>query len=404
MTWTILFLEFLYMKIAIILSSFEGGNTGRGGHYQSALTLAEALNRETTAIIINIGNFKAPALAGCKLSSHFVYANSPTDYRCLRQIRRILVENSVDVLHGFDRKSVSILKMLSLCYAYSTVFTLAGGPSSVRNFPRVNEFIVFTKKHYDDARGLKKFASTRLHWIPNRVKHLEVNGARLMGTVFDQEKSKVRLLTINRLCRTKQYQISQALTLLDELVSAGCDVHLYVIGHDEGTMDAEVYSRLKHRNCTVLTDPTYTIQASDWIPFCDIVVGMGRTVMEAAAYGKPILVSPSQSRVPTPLHDGNFEAFFEENFTSRSTFYCADEESIASVVSLCTSEDLRKEQAQFCSEIFRRWFSVEEVIPQYLELYANAAPSRRITNDMLIDFWRFMSGFFYPSSRKGFSL
>lgn len=376
-------------RIAIVISSFKGGNTGRGGHYQSALTLAEILNPVAPTIIINIGDFSAPALEGCPMKSFFVDAESPTDFRCLRKLRRILLENSVDVLHGFDRKSVSILKMLSLLYRYPTVFTLAGGPSSVKSFPKVNEFILFTKKHYSDALALKKFASTRLHWIPNRVKPLQVNEARQKGTVFDQPKNMVRLVTINRLCRTKQYQIEQSLALLDELIKAGCDVHLYVIGHDEKDMDATVYSRLEHPECTVLTDATYTKRASDWIPFCDIVIGMGRTVMEAAAYGKPILVSPAHSSIPILLDHHNFESFFEENFTNRSQFVSTKKESLDLIIDLCVSEAFRHDQARFSSRMFNQWFSVDAVLPKYLKVYTNASASWKITKDMLVDFWRF---------------
>lgn len=360
------------VKIAIVISSFEGSNTGQGGHYYSAQSLATALRQTAEVYIFNVGNMEAKALEGYDGPLERVAFASPYDLSSVGCLERRFIDLGIELAHGFDRNTVAMLRIISGRCQLPVVFTSPGGLKAASH-PAVKNLIVFNRSSFNSFRALSRFKHSEIHLIPNRALPAAENKERLNAAKLPIDPKSFTFVTINRLTSSKEHQIVQSLNLLEELVRQKLAVQLVVIGVDDGSLSPSSYRRLQDLSyCHLLTEPKYTKQASDFLPWADAVIAMGRGVMEACAYGKTVLVSSAGGEVPQLLDQENFQEFFAENFTNRCRFKRCEKETIGQISKIITNRQEKKVYEQQSSHFFSRFFDVNEVIPEYLSIYRNA--------------------------------
>lgn len=357
------------VKIAIVISSFQGSSSGQGGHFYSARSLATALRQNCEVYIFNVGNMEAKALDDYDGPMERVAFSSPYDLGSMRHLERRFIDFGIDLAHGFDRNTVTMLRIISGRCRLPVVFTSPGGLKA-GGHPAVKNLIVFNRSALNSFRALTRFKRSQMHLIPNRALPLTVNRARLETTKLPIDSRKFTFITINRLTSRKEHQIVQSLNLVEELHHQNLPVELIVIGIDEGSLNQKTYSRLRSlRFCHLLTDSKYTKRASDFLSLADAVIAMGRGVMEACANDKVVLVSPSEGEFPVLLDEHNFEPFFEENFTNRCRIEVSAKASLMDITDLITDQSKKRHAEQLSSDLFNKFFDIRASVPQYLEIY-----------------------------------
>ena len=111
-------------------------------------------------------------------------------------------------------------------------------------------------------------------------------------------------------------------------------------------------------------------RASALIDGADWVVGTGRSLMEAASRGKPLLVPLADAPQPALLGPNNFDRLFGSNFSARSRVpgFRLDE-NLNSILEAMDSKERLDEIGRFSRRMFEEHFSIATVVPRYLALY-----------------------------------
>jgi glycosyltransferase involved in cell wall biosynthesis len=365
------------MKVVYLVGCFEGANSGVGGHYYSLSVLSKAMSCLHEVKILVLGNKNVEALDGLDLPIEKIEFVSLKDQAGLEALKANLRECSPDVLHSFDLKAHPLAQAVSAELKIPHVITKPGGGPGRYRYPLARDIILFTKEELSWLKGHPAFRNVRLHLIPNRVARPKANSTRLMELSPRIKPDHFVFLAIARATEGKEHQLVQAIHLVEDLAERGMKVQLVIIAdpHDLGVIRR--LAKIAKENTVLLHEKPYIVKASVYLPLADIVIAMGRGVMEAAALGKPVMSSSEGARYPFLLNDQNFDVAFAANFTSRSGIVASDEETFDCISKLIRNRDQYALSVQFIEERFTRYFEIDTVVHQYEEIYQNAKLSSR---------------------------
>ena len=135
--------------IVYLISSYTGINTGRGGHYYSLRTIAEEVANTEETLIINVGDFRSPALSKHTSQVLYVEHHLHNTVLVMRKLIKHLSNLNISAIHSFDRQSIFFGRTLSYWFEVPLVNTKCGGPSYPKNggslayYPRLHIQTVF---------------------------------------------------------------------------------------------------------------------------------------------------------------------------------------------------------------------------------------------------------------------
>lgn len=378
------------MKIALTITAFIGRNTGVGGHYYSCLCLAKALVSAGHEVkIYCIGDLIAPALKNSDVE--VVQVVMPSHVRnFLRTVKLLTTELSrdePDVVHAFNQSAYFYSRFACKKLELALVLTKPGGKSSNSAYhPYADQFVVFTQDDLDIFSNSKMFSKQgSIHWIPNRVLPPSLNRSRVEELNALLPGDDFTFLLISRLSTSKRILFEKAINLVRYLRRKDFKFRLVVIGTPDSQ---ELKSRIENAQLdeiVLLCDPPFTTRSSDYIPVADCVLAMGRGVMEAAAWGKPVMVPTGSSKDPYPvlLNEDTFDCSFKANFTERATF---SQESLSSarddIDQMIRNKAYYEESSAFAKNLFDEYFNIITKTDTYLELYQSTMPYRK---DLRVD-------------------
>lgn len=385
------------MKILFFISVM---GHGRGGHFHSLNHISQALGTEFDASIFTIGPGKSSVLEANPYFKKHIYFNGKNYFSFKKGLEDEVLKLNPDIIHCFDHNVYNILKLSKVCNRYKFVLTRCGGPNP-KSFPRVENLIVFSKENEKWFQGQLKFKSTALFRIPNRIFPVElVNNNKLVR----KEENKFCFVRIARIGPSYVKSIENSISLIQALLSGKHhNIHLYIIGHVE---DNTIYHELKQKALnlpvTFLTDPQYTLKASDMLYLADAVIATGRGVMEAAALKKPVLVPIINSGIPCLINEQNFGELFNKNFSERCELklYSPDN-NLSSIQSIIADNKRYSESSEYSLRVFNENFNVLTSIPLYKKVYDTAISSKKEISpltEMILKVKTFLT--FYKESLK----
>lgn len=333
--------------IIFFIGCFDGINTGRGGHYYSLKSMAEALDLPYRIFVI--GDFFPPAYEGAKDVVFFklgrleAYKFNP---------RTCYDLDLVTFVHAYDNSSAIFA---SKCASYSMaplIVTKPGGPP-LRNYSVIFENMVVFHGQDNDLLEERKFIKPkRLGLIPNRVSKNNIKYIERSKPFPENSENSIKILRIARIGPAYKDSIRQSIKLFERLenVTGEGGVYLSIVGYIE---DRVVYEQLKSEsrfspNINFFNSTEYCVNSSELIQYADVVVGTGRSFMEAMSYCKYVFFPVSDSCLPCFATPESYEKAFYKNFSPRvsSVDGVQSEASFDEFLSLL--DDSKKRKEYFC--------------------------------------------------------
>jgi hypothetical protein len=163
--------------------------------------------------------------------------------------------------------------------------------------------------------------------------------------------------------------MADSIMLISQLRGAGFDARLLIVGR---IYDAAVYRRLQklgEDNVVWVTDDRFTRDSKRIIDVADIVVGTGRSLMEAVVRGRTVLCPVAGLSIPSLVTRDNVEELARYNFSERARLETNDEVQFAALCARLRSGQT-VEEAQFLANLSTQFCAIDTAIAKYLEIYA----------------------------------
>ena len=278
--------------------------------------------------------------------------------------------NKPDFLHFFDSHSFNIYFPFLYILRYKTVVNKCGGPNP-SSYPVVSNLILFSEENKNWFQKRIEYTNTKLTVIPNRVSTIKVQK-------YIEYKKDEKITNFVRICRigkTYYNSILNGINLIKELTQNGdVNVKLFIVGK---IVDLEEYNSLKKLskgfNIEFITEDKYTIEASRMLYLADIVIGTGRSAMEAFSLSLPVLVPSKQFIYPVLVNSGNFKVFSDKNFTERTRIENTSSSFIINeIINLIHDNELYQECSNFSKKMFIEHFDIIKVPNKYIDFYMNS--------------------------------
>lgn len=347
-------------------------SSGHGGHYHSLRDLVEALAPRVDAAIACLGRARPPVLFDGTLDATFHPWTARATPATVDALVRRIAAFRPHVVHSFDALALAHARVAAAATRRPLVHTLAGGPSPRRVVPRAPDVVLFSRENHDDLAAHPRMKGARLHLLPGRVRPVRVDRERVAGlrATLGLAPGELVMLRINRIVPVYEPVSRNFIDLGRRLRAGGLPVRVVVLGAAE---DPAVAARLRAEEgegVHVVTDPAFTRRAAEVADAADVVLGTGRSLMEAASLGKVLLVPLANRRCPRLLTPETLDELWRCNFSQRSRTAATEEELFAAIERTLRDPAARQACAAFARRTWERHFQVD--VPAYVRLYEDA--------------------------------
>lgn len=351
-------------RIAKVLTTVKNGV---GGHYYSAIEISNALSELCEIVIINIGRVPSPVLSE-SWSGKFVFidASSSNLSELFERFRDVVSSERVDVVHTYDLMALLFARSALRGANWALVHTKCGGPPLTEYYGNLRKMVVFTREDELFLRSSRGCSISEIHRIENRVGLVDQDLptiAKLQAMCGDG----LVVLRIGRISEAYKKSFLSSAKLVQFLRSHGVNVKLVLVG---SIQDEHVFDELAKRiqDAVWLTEEIYTSKASRLIGLADVVIGNGRSFMEAAVVGKLAMIHSDRAEHPILVSKTNFDDAFAVNFSPRynPSPNDLDLDGILKVVSVREDRLIASEELKALAE---KSFLIRAALGKYSELY-----------------------------------
>jgi hypothetical protein len=354
----------------IILAIFSR-TEGKGGHFHSLVTIGRALHRNGVNVkIVCIGKKNSAVIANSQLPFHYIQFASIS--KALTDVNNYLTNETYTAIHCFDELSYFFINS----HTNKVLLTKCGGRNPKYYFPAAPLISLFSLENFNYFQNNKKYQNTQLSLIPNRIEHFsqDENKIQKLRKKFNIKPDDFVFLKISRLDSNYIKSIKQTIQFFLDVSVSFPKTKLLIIGAIYNAENHEEIINLSRRNenIHIVTDEEYTTNAKEVIDICDLYIGTGRSIMEAAYMSKAVACHTSNNEYPVIINATNFEAFFNINFSGRLSYSQSDKESMQTFVSVLNSANIKNELMNFTKKVCNEYFDVDQAVPYYTDLYEQA--------------------------------
>jgi glycosyltransferase involved in cell wall biosynthesis len=357
------------MKIMFCITNFSHG---RGGHFFSLKTTAQALENSCDISIVNFGFSISKVLQDINIKLFFIRYVGFNFLTSLITFIMKLKRERPDVIHAFDEDALVFARLGSLIFKIPLVYTKCGGPNPAGYFPIVKNQIMYSGENLKFFKEHKFSKNVKFWLIPNRV------GEVITDTVGVKKMYNLAAgrLAVLRICRISPYyevSIRQSVEFISKLKNDGINAVLFVVGAvQDRNFSQIIQNELSSSEVIFVTDDEMTINASKLIEAADCVVGTGRGLMEAASLKKIVLTPAVNSKIPVLVDDTNINSLLFTNFSERN-FFPEDKIKVQyeKIVNILKFKTLKEEYKKIILKIYDDYFNIKSVVGNYLDLYAH---------------------------------
>lgn len=309
------------MKIVNLITSNQGKSfSGKGGHYYSMCKISNELNKSCDVKVFSIGSGESQVLNNYKknLNISHIYSNNLKDLFFLNnKILNDAISES-EIIHCYDTESLIYGIRFSRIFKKPLIFTKCGGKNPSGFFPFVQNIILFSEENKNYFLHQKKFSNSNISVIPNRVNYIKPDPERIKSLHNKiNYQNEIIILCIARFGYVYKQAHEQTINLANYLRSKNIKCKAVLIGYPE---DLNVVNSIKEscsENDSVITEKYFCNNANELIQIADIVVGQGRSIMEAAYFRKVLCIPHQSDELPILVNHSNFKIFIDHNMTSR---------------------------------------------------------------------------------------
>ncbi|MDA9309045.1 hypothetical protein N9Q21_00935 [Flavobacteriaceae bacterium] len=345
---------------------------GKGGHFHSLNTIANAIGSTQNVHVINIGFKPSNVLDKGNYKYSFVGFNGYNFLAAYYKVKKLMKHLKPDAIHAFDVESFAFSRLFSKGGNKGSYLNKCGGPNPKKYFPISNNLVLFSKENEAYFLNNKRYANTNLAVIPNRVKPVQIDTSRVELFYKTYGKAEHSILRIARIGKHYQKSIIQAINLIGWLKSKALNVRLIIIGtiQSEAIYNAileVIKSKNLENDVIVETSDVFTHNASELLAVGDLIIGTGRNFMEASSLNKMLLVPYKDSDYPLMVTNTNFETIFATNFSPRTQVEDFNEKTNLEHI----YNHLKTNQEIDSKHWFETSFDVEKAAELYKKLYLN---------------------------------
>lgn len=362
-----------------------------GGHYYSMRAIAEAYHAGNTrgdaVDLCTIGTCPSPVVEGSPLKHVHIAAGPGSFQSAWRAFSGLVRSGGYDVLHAYDLVAHGFTRFAAARHSKKLVLTRCGGPPPIY-FPFSPAMVLFSRENLDAFRARRKFSSTRLHHIPNRVNRPSPSAppapADRQALGIPAGPLVLRIARIGSAYDAGSIALVAAVEALSREIP---DLQLLLIGavYDEGARRALVDTiesangRLNRTAIQLRTEGEFTLNASRFLPLADFVVGTGRGAMEAMALGKPVYIALKNGAIVL-INPSTAGELSDHNFSGRTS---SPSPSFSGHTMGETLRGLAGDPAGYHSasgfsrSFFDAHLAIESALGRYEEMYADLSPRGR---------------------------
>lgn len=356
------------MKIVYFITA---SRHGRGGHYYSLFETACKVSEHEEVLILSIGINSSPVLD--TFPGRYIHIDYTGLFSTLRKVISLIRKERPDVLHGFDTHSFFYARLISILNKVPAVLTRCGGPNP-KNFPINKEIIVYSIENFNFLKSLKKFRSSNLSLISNRVSIERQDYKKISEIKNELRLSSPTVLRIARITSAYKKSILQSIKLTHMLNEKGIQAKLVVIGAIQEQDVFEELIQYKSDKIHFLTKDEFTVNASRLIDVADFVVGTGRGFMEAAILNKTMLAPTANTSIPLLVNKNNVLDVFKVNFSPRFYEDRSETAMFSEILNAC--ELIGGENVNSLTEFANENFSSEKIYDKHIQIYKRARPAK----------------------------
>ncbi|TXE18867.1 glycosyltransferase family 4 protein [Psychroserpens burtonensis] len=345
---------------------------GKGGHFHSLNTIANAIGATQKVHVINIGFKPSDVLDKVNYDYSFVGFNGYNFIITFTKIKKLIKQLEPDAIHAFDVESFAFSRLFSKGRKQSSFLNKCGGPNPKKYFPIPSQLVLFSKENKAYFEMNTQYETTNLALIPNRVKPVNIDKSRVESFYNTYGKTETSLLRIARIGKHYHKSIIQAINLVGWLKSKGLNVRLIVIGTIQSddiynSILDDIKSKQLKNDVIIDTSDAFTHNASELLEIGDVIIGTGRNFMEASSLNKMLLVPYRGSDYPLLVTDNNFDAIFSTNFSPRTQVANFDEVNNLEAIYY----HLKNNKHIASKPWFESCFNIEKGADVYKSLYLN---------------------------------
>lgn len=361
--------------IIIAASSFATSNVF-GGHYRSASTVAELMQRDYDVILLNPGARPSSVMQAPGLDTLF-YEGCPERPGPLRaRIAELMRQRSVRAVVAFDQKAGELFRPLARRMKVGLVLVKPGGGQPRLYYTKVDHNIVFTKTDKTWMEG-RNPTHSRVLMAAGRVYEPEQDlaaQAALRAEVCLSD-NEMAILRIGRIEPHYGAVNRAALALAARLRAKGLPARLLMVGTAESPEEHAALMALKGPEDAILTDERFTDRASKLLGMFRFNVGTGRGFMEAAAMGQVMFCASQDPAHDLPLlvTDDNLHRFFSDNFSPRIRPDTDPASNLARILEMAHNPARQAALASAARGWYEAYFSAGTSRRAYIDIIESAA-------------------------------
>lgn len=371
------------LKIVYLISTV---GHGKGGHFHSLATIANAMGKTNPVTVINIGRQESQVVkSGDHYNYQFVYFNGKRFFKTLKKLANQLKEIQPEIIHAFDVQSFAFSRILSRKFNTHSILSKCGGPNPKRYFPVADKMVLFSQENHSYFNQNSKYNHTEVALIPNRVTPFESNEKRVAEFWEKHKKEGTQILRIARIGKHYFQSIIQGINLVKFLLESDTQASMIILGTIQ---DQQLYEKITDHikklqvteNVIIETSDQFTTRASELLGIGDVIIGTGRNFMEACSLNKKMLVPYHAGEFPVLVSDNNFNEIFQTNFSPRTQL--ANFNANQQKEELLTLEQYTQDSKKW----FAKYFNVENGINRYTKLYKSTSkPAKLRLTDLIIN-------------------
>lgn len=268
-----------------------------GGTENVVLQLCEIFNNQVNKIVVAAGaGFKKEELQKYNIKFHEIPdiedKNPVTVYRCMRQIERIVKEESITVIHTHHRMAAFYVELTGLykkCFfintSHNTFYNRRGLTRSAYKKAHLIACGEMVKRNLTEFFGLKDV--TVIH---NAVKPF--TGAISVDSVLDTDRKEGKFLIGNIGRLSEQKGMEYYIQAIPEVIKKHPETQFYIIGSGEDEEKLKEMSKLLPvRFLGYRTDIQNLMSQLDLIVLSSLWEGFPLTPIEAFSVGKTIVAT-----------------------------------------------------------------------------------------------------------------
>ena len=353
-------------SIIFVITSMEAGT---GGHFYSLSTTAKILQSKFNVYIVQLGKTLSPVIKHSGINYSHLYTNFINQKEVTTELTDICKQVKPDIIHAFDWRSYILCFDAARRLNLHLALTKCGGPVR-RDYPEVNNLVVFTKEDLDFYQTKVNLSKTQLVFIPNRVQPFVCDQQRmsLLNSVLNLNGRRV-ILRIGRISSAYYETIVQSINMARDLHKYDQTFSLVLIGNIESEL---LFKQIMNdiADCDfihVVSDKTFTLNAKTLINIAEIVVGTGRGFMEACCMNKIMMAPNKGQRYPVLVTHDNFNDIFYYNFSERY----GSQDNLTAIELLKRINEYQDDSSLW----FDQYFSTSPLESLYSSFYDNLKPT-----------------------------